>query len=526
VKISVNLLKRFTWLIAVTIGLIVLFEGLQKVAALYGYFEGAQVVDSALHLIPRRAKANYLSWLADRPNLPRTMEPFTRDAIANDYLLAFEELAYSHFTGDNKGLRSYFQEGALDDALLVTTNAKSEWIDWGHQLRLSFYAPDGATIALRDTFEYAQGLMAEGDLLDIRMAKRTMEVILQLDDGNWRIHHWRVLKDDPMVYPKQVFPDLAEGMARIRGVNYIARSVPLSTFWSSFSAAEIEADFATIESLGFNTVRFFIPYPAPPELSENLSTLLEIAERYQLQVIPTLLDGYSHFGLEDLPQILTHLTSIEDVLQHPRVVLIDIKDRSGQDPDLTASHRIGSFLSYLLQLTRAMTGKPVTIGLDDPDAVLSKEVDVVTLHHFDSPQMLTARLEAARSHNKPILLEAFGFHTASRQLLSPQTEQEQAWYFQKVLETTEDLQSGWLAWTLYDLPKGTDKPNLGHFGLLESDGGRKQVIEVLQGSSITAPTVVDRLLKYRYLLMLVLMSMCILLWRMKIYYFKAKTEKL
>jgi hypothetical protein len=527
-KLSVKLLKRLIWLSALPVGLLLLFQGLQTLAALYGYFERAQVVDSALNLIePRRAKANYLSWLSDPPNLPRPMESFTRDAITNDYLLAFEELSYGHFTGDNTGLKSYFQEGALDDALLVTTHTTSEWIDWAHKLQLTFYAPDGATIAFTDTFKYAQGLIAEGDLLDIRIAERTMDVILQLDDGNWRIHHWRVLKDRIMSYPDQEFPELAKQIADIRGVNYIARSAPLNTFWSSLSEAEIEGDFATIQSLGFNTLRFFIPYPAPEELNENLLTLLDIAERYQLQVIPTLLDGYSHFGLEDLPQVLAHITSIENALQHPSIILIDIKDLTSQDIPLTDSHRIRSFLSYLLNFTRSITGNPVTIGLADHDALLSKEVDVLTLHHYGSPDILTERLKAAK--NKPLLLEAFGFHTASRQLLNPQTEVEQAWYFQRILETTERLQSGWLAWTLYDLPKGAlaTRPNLERpFGLLKSDGRAKQVIKVLQGSSIATPTIVDTLLKYRYLLIVIFISMCIILWRVKSHYFKPKTENL
>jgi hypothetical protein len=172
--------------------------------------------------------------------------------------------------------------------------------------RLTFHAPDGATVAFTETFQYAQGIVTGDDLVDVRIAERGMEVVLQLGDGNWRIHHWRVLKDYTPVYPRLTF-GLAEEVRGIRGVNYIARNAPFAAFWSNFNVAEVDADFATIQSLRLNTVRFFIPYPALEDVEKTFATFLELAERHNLQVIPTLLDGYTDYGLEDMPKVLACL---------------------------------------------------------------------------------------------------------------------------------------------------------------------------------------------------------------------------
>jgi hypothetical protein len=279
--LPVALLKRLIWYIGVPLAALLLTVGLQSIASLYGYFERARVIDSALHILePRRADGIRLSYLPDAKNLPRPMEPFTREAITNDYLLSFEELTYSLLSGDRQGLKSYFQEAALADMLLVSSALPAEFIDWGHTLKLTFYAPDGGTVAFTDTFRYAQGVIQGNDLTDLRIAERTIDVIFQLDDGNWRIHHWRVLEDTPLTFPAPGFPELAFSVANIRGVNYIPRSARLNNFWTHFNPAEIEADFATTRSLGLNTVRFFIPYPAPEHLEKNLATVLELAQRH------------------------------------------------------------------------------------------------------------------------------------------------------------------------------------------------------------------------------------------------------
>ena len=79
---------------------------LQSISSLYSYFQRARVVESALNLTqPRRAEAGVLSWQPDARRSPRPMEAFTREALTSDYLLGFEELTYSLFTGEAAGLR-------------------------------------------------------------------------------------------------------------------------------------------------------------------------------------------------------------------------------------------------------------------------------------------------------------------------------------------------------------------------------------------------------------------------------------
>lgn len=495
--------KRLFWFITAPVLAAGLLLGLRQVSGLYSYFERARTVDSALNLVePLKVESGRLSYLPDG-DLVRPVEPLTRDQLTNDYLLAFEELTYSLYTGEQGGLDSYFQEGALADALLATgTSLRSQFIDWDHRVNIHFYAPDGGTLGLTDTYYYAQGVLTEGDLVDVRVAQRKLDVIVTLDNGAWRIHHWRTIQDEEVRFPETRFSGLAKEVKAIRGVNYTPRSAPFNAFWPNFNAAELDADFATASRLGFNTVRFFIPYPAPAGLRQNLPVLLETAERHEVQLIPTLLDGYTQYQLKDLPAVLAYLTSLEAELSHANVLLIDVKNEADSDFKTAGHTRTGAFLSYVLNTVRAQTGKPVTVGLIAPDPALLPYTDVVTLHHYGQPEALASRLAAAEALGKPVLLEEFGFHSWPLKLPDPHSQKEQAWYYDEILTIAAD--TGWLAWTLYDLPTGNmpgERRVERHLGILKADGSPKPVVSVLQGATAAPLGALDRLVKFRYLLL-------------------------
>lgn len=501
-KLNSPELKRIIWFLGISLLVLSSFIGLRVTSSLFAYFERARVLDDALSLIePREAEPGRLEWLPDEP-LPRPLELIVREGIASDYLLSFEELTYSLLSKDSSGLKSYFQRGALADAILASSaQARSQFVDWDHKLKLHFYAPDGSTIAFTDTYQYAQAVIQGNDLRDIRIAKREIDVIMSLDDGTWRVHHWRVIKDDVQDQTRPQFDNLDEAIKTMRGINYTPRSAPFDAFWPNFNPAELDADFALSSSLGLDTVRFFIPYPLPEGVTQNLPILLDTAKRHKLQLIPTLLDGYTTYRLEDLPRMLNYVETLRDALSHETVLLIDVKNEADRDFKTAGPRRVKTFLSYALNTIRAKTNKPVTIGLIEPEAELAQELDVVSLHHYDSAESLSERLAKARAFAKPVLLEEFGFHTQAFKLPDPHSPQEQALYYSEVLSQTSAQNAGWLAWTLYDLPKGKmpgGREVERHLGIVKANGTPKAVVRVLQGEDPLALSSTDYFVKYRY----------------------------
>lgn len=501
---SVRTLKRLIWgaaLLLCTVGILI---ALPLLGGAYTRAERAKVQFSALNLLAqRRAVPNALTWRPDDLNLPRAMEPFTRDAITNDYRRGYEELTFALGSGDHTGLPTYFQEGALTDATLVAQSPTgTAFIDWNHHLTLHFYAPDGATIALTDEYTYAQGAPHDPAGARLRVARRTVDVIMALDDGNWRVHHWRVLNDTPWGRPPPRRPTLTATLAGIRGVNYQPRSAPFHAFWAAPNPAEVQADFARIQALGLNTVRVFVPYPLPPDAPATLTAVLNAAQRHHLRVIPTLLDGYTTYSLAELPDVLRALDVLAPTLRHPSVLAIDLKNEPDADIKDVGLPQVRTFLTILARCARLITNRPLTVGTTIPDALLARELDFVSVHSYATPAQTAARLTAAARTGRPVLLSEFGYHTLNRRLPDPHTEQEQAWHDAQTVALTTRQRVGWLTWTLYDLPTGAVPRNAAverHLGILRADGTPKPAVPALQGRPTRPPPLTDRIRKWTFM---------------------------
>jgi len=502
--LSLVRVKQLVWLLAVLGLAATVLLGLPLLGEVFSRAETTQVQNSALNLLAERhAEKGSLVWLTDDPSLPRRLEPYARDAVTSGYRRGYEELAYALYSGDSTGLPSYYQEGALGDAHLVTQQTRlSEFADWDHRLTLHFYAPDGATVAFTDRYWYAQG-EADGKRLSApRLARRTVDVVMALDDGNWRVHHWRVSADAPEPVARSGYPNLAAQLTRVRGVNYEARSAPFAALWTAFDANEVDADFGRVKRLGLNTVRVFVPYPLPPHASDTLKTLLNTAGRHGLKVIPTLLDNYTAYRLADLPGILAMLATLQPELSSPQVLAIDLKNEADLDAPKADWTRLRFFLGLLADRARTVSGKAVTVGLTVPDAALSSHLDFVTVHSYGTPGETATRLREASTLGLPVLLEEFGYHTQTNKLPDPHTEAEQAWFYRQMLDVSAAQRVGWMAWTLFDLPEGNvpgKKQVERHLGLLRADGTAKPAAQVLTGTPTRAPTALERLVKWQFL---------------------------
>lgn len=468
-------LKLLVWAGLLLLGSLLALLGLRGLGELFRVAQQANTVEQALNLIePRRAAPGRLEWLPDDPT-PRPLEPFRRDEITSDYLLAHEELSHAHFTGETIGLRSYFQSGALEDALLMGQGPRGTMVDWKHRLRLHFYAPDGATVAFSDTYWY---VLASGQF-STRLAERTLEVVMQLDDGNWRIHHWRLLAERPLSV--RLLPVTTAG---VRGVNYQPRSHPFDLFGPGYEPREVISDMRISRMLGLSTLRVFVPYPPSPGYRQRLEDFLNLAQAQQMKVIVTLLDSYTHYRFEDFPNVFAHLEELAPLLRHPAVWLIDIKNEPDRDYARAGERLVVEFLRAWSRAVRYYSSKPITVGFIEPHPDLVPEIEVLSFHHYGTPAELLRRIEGLAKYQKPLLLEEFGFHTQRNKLPDPHTELEQAHYYERVLQIARRHNLGWLAWTLYDFDRGTMPGGRAvekHLGLLRADSTPKPVVQVLAG---------------------------------------------
>ena len=458
--------------------------------------------DTALRLVETAPTGpEWLRWLTDDPQSPRPLEPSRRDEIGLHYLLAQRELEYARLGEDASGLRSYFQAGALRDALSATQQPRARVLTWDHRLKLHFYAPDGATVSFTDTHWNVQALevgqRTPPEFEDLRFSRRSVDVVMQLDDGNWRVHHWRVTSDQTLRRDRE-FPNLAATLERVRGVNFVGRLHPFDDFWGHFDADEVRSSFALAQQLKLNTVRIFVPQPVPPEAIKHLPELLEIARASKLRVIVTLLDTYTAYRLEDLPHVWRGLEGLLPALRHPSVLAIDVKNEAERDVKRAGWPQIRAMLGFFATWLRSETGKPITAGLSDPDLELAQTLDFVTVHHYGPAQQLEVRLQQAQASRKPVLLEEFGFHTWRGKLPDPHTESEQAEYYAHVITIARRERTGFLAWTLHDFAQGSVPGARGverHLGIARDDGSLKPVAFVLLGEAVPSRDWWDRLSK-------------------------------
>jgi hypothetical protein len=506
-------LKRSRFWLA-PIGLILVLLTVLLGRILLPIWQHTSARDAALRLVETAPTGpEWLRWLPDDAASPRTLEPSRRDEIGFHYLLAQRELEYARVGEDVSGLRTYFQDGALRDALEASSQPRARVVNWDHQMRLHFYAPDGATVSFTDTHWSVQALETGEQIPpkfeDVRFSRRSVDVVMQLDDGNWRVHHWRVTSDRTLERDR-TFPNLAATLAEVRGANFVGRSHPFDDFWPNFDPVEVRSSFALAAQLKLNTVRIFIPQPVPVEAIQHLPELLETARTSKLRVIVTLLDTYTAYKLEDLPQVWHGLNRLLPALQHPSVLAIDVKNEAERDVKRAGWPQIRGVLGFLATWLRSETGKPVTAGLSDPDAELSRSLDFVTVHHYGTAQALETRLTNAQITRKPVLLEEFGFHTWRGKFPDPHTESEQAEHYAKTLEITRRERIGFLAWTLHDFPQGSMPGARGverHLGIARADGSLKPVAFVLLDEPLPPREWWDRFLKLEAFFPVILFGM-------------------
>jgi hypothetical protein len=448
---------------------------LRGLGDLVTYFQQGADPASALNIVPNRPPDLHvkLAWLPDDADTGRAMEPYTRRQIEASYLRAWLQWNLSYLKGEPFGLKTYFSGPGLAAASeAVTRTTAAGWrvaqADLTHSLRLHFYSADGSIVSFTDhAANVAQVVRdARGNEVFAGESTAAYDVVMFLDDGNWRMRHWvRLPTEKAAPGPtSESRLKLAVPTAAIAGINYYPQVTPWDQFWPAYDGAVTERDFALARSLGLNVVRVFVPYAefggarVRPEMLDRLQDLLDRAQTHGLLVIPTLFDFWGGYDLLHWPDGDRHLEAILGrFADHPAVLAWDLKNEPDKDYARVGRMTVDAWLAHVIQQARTLApGQPLTIGWSTPEAApaLAEKLDFVSFHFYAPPAELPTRYAAlaAAAPDCPLLLGEFGLPTWNSALFpNGHTEAEQAQYYADILRFMRSTaNAGTLAWTLYD----------------------------------------------------------------------------
>lgn len=508
--IAKSRLKLLIWAGLVVLAALVVAGTILLLGRVTLHFNSGADPASALNLIPALPADidERLHWMADHPNtqLPkaRQMEEPTRDAISDAYLRAWAQLGIAYELGRPYGLQTYFTGQALEQvSRTLTETVAAGWqisrTNLHHKLELYFYSDDGSIVAFTD---YDSRLVqhirrADSGLSQLVESGDVWQVLMLLQDGNWRIIHLRRTGEAenigqplaPAGNPASPFvramgQELRRGdeLFVIAGVNYYPQEAAWAEFWPNYDPAVTAADLALARRLGLNTLRVFVPFVDPEGLSgpaatgdyggdvtleqilDGLSNFLDQAGDADVQVIVTLFDHRTDHHPANWPADDRYLAAlIPPFVEHPALLAWDLKNEADTDADFNTEERVDAWLLHVgREVRRYDSNHLLTVGWFAADyaarSPVSAQLDFVSFHYFGTAPELPATWQALATAlpDKPILLGEFGMSTWNSLWPDGHTEAEQAAYYAGILAAERRFRSaGYLAWTLHEYARVT-----------------------------------------------------------------------
>ncbi len=346
-----------------------------------------------------------LTWLPDAPDLPRPMEPLTRNDVAAAWLRAWAQLAVVETTGDTGGLEVYFSNSALEGVLASHSEpGTNQTRQIGHELKLTFYSEDGQVVGLTSTnSRVLRGRQITGSDGAVRTAyfdgSEQYEAVLLLEDGNWRVQHWvRTGTDgqwwnEPLTEEPPTLESVAPQAFVDGGGDHPLGAMGEITFDATLSAVEVDALVEEVAAEGA-VVRMRIGRPTgladsvTDSSSDGLRRWLDRFNQRGVLVVATLFDGHVDHSPEVwdaddryLAELLPHLRD------HPAVMLYDLRLGADRDVSEVADRdMVDAWLSHVGRTVRSHDpDTPVTIGWSSPDEALAAPgiEDIITFVAHD-----------------------------------------------------------------------------------------------------------------------------------------------
>lgn len=471
-----------------------------------------------------------VTWLPDAATVPanHTLPTYLRTQIAGAYLYGWAQWNTSYTLQHPYNLKSYFAAPALQMvSTAITSTVAAGWqvrqSNLQHQLELTFVSADGQLVAFTDHNAHLvqQLLDADGNLLDVQETTNVYAVVMRLEDGNWRIRdlvrrgNGRSLAPAP-TNPPANFVQVQAGQLvlndapfPVAGINYYPKAAPWNLFWPEYKTTNTIHDFATIQELGFNTVRIFISYAdfgadaVTTSALTKLTHLLNQAQARELKVIVTLFDHHTDHRVDNWAADDRHLAAlIPPFATHPAILAWDLKNEADRDYGLNSQPLTEAWLRHIAATVRRYDSNHLlTIGWSNPEAAtaLADLVDVVSFHYFDDAAAYHNRVTQLLTavNPKPVLLQEFVLSTWNSFWPHGHSEAEQAHYYAELLRQHRTLpMAGYLVWTLYDFARITlpefslpwQRASQAHMGILRADGTPKPAAALLTpGAPLDVP---------------------------------------
>lgn len=454
--------------------------------------------DEALPDAP--VSANLVEWLASPSPLDRAFGPAEQELVGTALTRAWAAHAVAMEINLPLGLSDHFTGVALERASSSVGVPGMRMVVLNQTARPVFFHADGSLLQVETEAMVARYRLSEnGDLIGFAVTRDTNLTTLLNESAGWRIisHERRAAS--------AVLPD---GDSRpipalLAGINYYPSNTPWTAFWSEFDTGIIAQDFDLIEELGANAIRIFLhrdtflhPVTAQTAL-DDLATLLELAERHDLAVIPTLFDLRSGYGAVGWAHDAEWLSRVLPVLSaSSAVAYVDLKNEADLDMQDGSAGQVEAWSRAMLTLARGIAPTlPYTIGWSSPEAAgtLADTLDLISYHDYGDADQSAGALAQVRqvAGGRPVHVTEIGETSYSLFAgIFPASPDLQASRLSDRLEALSDA-DGIFIWTLHDF-EDPDSDAIGlspwvnrlqsRFGLFSADGSRKPAALTVQAA--------------------------------------------
>lgn len=437
---------------------------------------------------------------------------YLKTKIAEQYLEAWKWYNASVYAEDYRGLETYFDKELIRR---ITSSPRGishtlSQIDLKHTLTLQHISLDYSIVVISDHLKILSNVKMDDQNVVQQIKDYTCNVSLGLQNGRWKILNWHFTQSAPELNTNNELStherelDL-EKIKDIRGINYYPANSPWMDFWSSYDPLVTERDLRRVKKLGLNTVRVFLPTrdvgveEINSRLFANFDHFLEVAETYNLHVVPTLFDFPIGFEASTYPIYYRQLNYLLNSYKDNTTILAwNLKNEPDLDFNYHGKDKVLPWLSFIAQTAKELdSNHPITIGWADGKNAhhIANEVDYISIHHYTSLDKLEAYHTSLKAYGKPIVLEEFGYSSTSS-IWNAYTcdEEKQSQKILTSIQAAENLDMSWMLWTLYDFEEAPKevfgwKPWIRSaqkgFGMITTEGKIKPIIKNIQEHTIS-----------------------------------------
>jgi len=437
------------------------------ISALFSYLNTGADRSSMLHTEIKK-EIQYTPKITWTPlhNEGRKMDEENLKNLERDYINAWYVKHIAYKTNTFTGIDDYYTENARKNIqqLINYNKAQHTYIDattLSHTPTLDFFSEDGqmAVITDNNVLEYKRIYQNNEFILETTEVS-SYKIIFLLEDGFWRIRHF--IKENTTNTTNNPTTKTFS-LQDIKGINYYPKDTPWQMFGSLFDEKSITNDFKIIKNAGLNTVRIFVQYTDFGEAFINneklnqLTKVLDIAEKHQLKVMVTLFDFYGDYSVINWSMNQQHIQRIVSAIKNHKALLAwDVKNEPDLDFNNRGKRNIIAWLTAMIDHIRIIDPKhPITIGWSNTRSatILKDKVDFVSFHYYEDLTKLDTAIKTLKKEtaNKPLVMQEFGL-TSYQGFWNPfgSSEKDQANYHKKAQELIKKHHIPYISWTLYD----------------------------------------------------------------------------